>query len=101
MSNSQIKANRGSYIEFQMEWPNGGGGAADLTGYSVRLIDVSPARQFVPQVSFANQAAGLLDILIPWDDNMPDDRNFEFRIQIENDTTGVQKSTNLLTVLYE
>lgn len=90
--------NAGSDLAVQFAWPDGNGGAADLTGYTIEAIDVHPALTDALAVAIDDAAAGLISIAITWSDQIPRGRVAHFRLRL---TSGQRVTTNLLWLQVE
>lgn len=96
---SNFYQNRGSDLEFYLNWPDGAGGYADLTGWTVTAFEADA--EFVPNltVSLVDPATGLISARVEWDDSFEPKRSYVFRIQIINGNE--HQATNALTVVYQ
>lgn len=92
-------ANRGSDLEFSMNWPNGIGGNLDLTGYTVDGYEVDPAIVDALELTITNPVQGLIDGKIVWNENLPSETEMRFRIRVTNAERKI--TTNLLKVVYK
>ncbi len=82
--------NRGSDLTFSFNWPNGAGGNADLTGFTVAAFEAHPALAPHLALTLANPATGLITGRVEWSDSLPMGRIASFRVRItqgQNDTT--------------
>jgi hypothetical protein len=87
--------NAGSDLEAQLTWPNGSGGAANLTGYTVSAIDIEPNLAPHLTVEFISAPAGTIRIRVDWSDSLPLGRVMYFRILLVS-ASGERTSTNLI-----
>lgn len=87
--------NWGSDLRKQFNWPNGAGGNANLTGFTLSVIDVHP--QLVGAVSavILTPATGLIEIRVDWADTIPRSRTSNFRLKITSGA-GIDDATNAL-----
>lgn len=92
-----IVINYGSDLNFTFNWPDGGGGNADLTGYTVALTDLSHAwlSDYVTS-EVTDEGVGLITIDLQWHDKMPMGRVMHFRIAISQ--SGYDITTNRLWI---
>ena len=97
--NDTFYVNRGTDLNFSFNWPDGNGGNANLTGYTVSAMDVNPRLVPYLTVTLTDPPTGLISGRIEWNDSLPANGSVEFRIKI---TQGVNDtSTNLLKVVYQ
>ena len=87
--------NWGSDLRKQFNWPNGAGGNADLTGYTLSVIDVNPLLVGAVSAVIITAATGLIEIRVDWVDTIPRSRTANFRLKITSGT-GIDASTNAL-----
>lgn len=90
--------NAGSDLAVQFAWPDGNGGGADLTGYTIEAIDVHPSLASALSVSIADPASGLIALAVTWSDQIPRGRVAHFRLRL---TSGQRVTTNLLWLQVE
>lgn len=91
--------NRGTDLNFSFNWPDGAGGNADLTGFTVAAFDVNPRLAPYLTITLTDPLEGLITGRVEWNDSLPANGSADFRIRItqgSNDT-----STNLLKVVYQ
>lgn len=91
--------NRGTDLTFSFNWPNGSGGNADLTGFTVSAFEVHPLLAPHLTLTLTTPATGLISGRVEWADTLPMGRVASFRVRITqgaNDTT-----TNPLWVDYK
>lgn len=96
---SLFKVNRGSDLQFLLQWPDGPG-TADLTGYAVNLFEPDSKLDGLITATLTDPATGSIRVRVEWDDALPTAEPMTFRLQIDNGA-GEQQSTNLLAVTYE
>lgn len=116
---AQFEINRGSDLSFAFNWPDGAGGNADLTGYTVDIvfpqatvtsalsttqtIDVtSPAPSTALEVSAAltTPSSGLITVTMQWNDALPLGNISSFRVRITApDTTTTTTNEMRVTVV--
>ena len=90
--------NRGTDLAFSFNWPNGAGGNANLTGFTVAGFEVTPAAAAYLTLTLTNPATGLITGRLEWNDALPGGRVVNFRVRISqgaNDT-----ATNPIWVEY-
>jgi hypothetical protein len=92
-----VNVNRGTDFSFSFNWPNGEGGKADLTDFTVTAYEINPDQTI--NVEITNPSEGLITVEIPWVENRQINSNLDFRIMIEQD--GVKTTTNIISVRYE
>lgn len=97
--NNIFRVNRGSDLEFKLNWPNGIGGNLDLTDYTVDGYEVDPALVPVLTLTITDAATGLITGRVEWDENLPEYQEMGFRIRIRKGT--LDTTTNLLKVAYQ
>ena len=88
--------NWGSDLTAVFNWPDGSGGDADLTGWTVDAIDVHPALVGFLTVTLTDPPTGEITISVQWDDTMPYGRVMRFRVRIS--LGGQEATTNRLWV---
>lgn len=101
MSDSTFHVNRGSDLSFAIAWPNGAGGAADLTGHTVTIFEPSPFVEDAITATLVDAVNGTIQVKIEWE-SITNNKTAEhsFRVRID-DGAGEQQSTNKLTVIYQ
>ena len=97
--NSTFEVNRGSDFTFSINWPDGAGGNADLTGYTVGLIDVAAALAPYITATLTDAATGQITTRVEWSDTFRTGQTMRFRLQVAQD--GNENSTNLLGVVFK
>ena len=98
MATSTFNVNTGSDLSFQITWPDGAGAAADLTGYTLNIIDAHSALTGLVTATSADLATGIVSVRVEWDDASPVKTLLHFRVQVSLGTE--QQSTNRLKVYY-
>lgn len=98
MSN-KFELNRGSDLTTTFNWPDGAGGNADLTGYTVTIFEPAPALADYITATITDEATGLISIRVEWSDTFKTGQLMRFRVQISLGTE--QQSTNELGVVYK
>jgi hypothetical protein len=99
MINPTIRANRGSDVDFQIAWKYDDGDAADLVGWDLALMDVSPELVSHLSATISDPANGIITGKIDWDDSLVTRKNYFFRIQLSFDGDD-ESSTQLIQVRY-
>lgn len=89
--------NKGSFLNFSFNWPNGSGGNANLSGYSVTSFDVHEDLVGLLSLSLTTPATGLITGLITWNSKFLLGKNLYFRIKIIS-PSNVPTTTNKLWV---
>ncbi len=91
-----FEINRGSDLEFTLNWPDGAGGNADLTGYTVDLFDVSANAVSFLTATLTTAATGLITVNFQWDDSIENGKTIYFRVRIVLGT--LDQTTNKLWI---
>lgn len=101
MSDSTFRVNRGSDLTFSYNHPDGAGGNADLTGWTVSIFEPSSFIADAITATLEDPASGLIQIRVDWEliTNTKVEAH-SFRVLIDNGA-GEQQSTNKLTVVYQ
>ena len=95
-----FEINKGSTLRRGITWPNGSGGAANLTGYTVDLTDVSSGLVAAGMTAtFTNAAAGQIELLLTDEGSatLALGRVHTFRIRLTQ-PNGDAITTNLLWI---
>lgn len=91
----------GSDFRADCTWPDGAGGAANLTGYTISLVDIAGDLGSAFAVAWISAAAGTFRITgtwdAAWDANIADRVLGQFRVYINSGTDD--SATDLVTVL--
>jgi len=98
MANSTFEVNTGSDLSFSVPWPDGAGGNADLTGYSLEIIDLHPSLTGLVTATSADLSTGVVVVRVEWADATPVKTLLHFRVQVS--LGAEQQSTNRLKVYY-
>lgn len=98
MTTEPFNVNWGSDLQFDIPWPNGAGGNADLTGWTVSLLDVSDDITGLVTVESPDLSTGVITVRLEWSSLLLKSRTYRFRVQISKD--GEDQSTNLMRVIY-
>jgi len=88
--------NRGSTVDFSLVWPDGAGGTANLTGFTVDAFEPHANLAAHLTLTLVDAATGLISGRIVWDDAMPDGSFMTFRIRVSGG--GGVTTTNRLQV---
>jgi hypothetical protein len=99
MSNNKFERNRGSDLSFSFNWPDGAGGNADLTGYTVAIFEPAAALADYITATITDAATGLIAVRVEWSDTFRTGQLMRFRLQISQGTE--QQSTNEMGVIYK
>lgn len=99
MRNNTFYVNRGSDLEFTFNWPDGAGGNADLTGYTVTSFEPDAALADQTTVTLTDPATGEITVRIEWLDEQKTGVNMPLRLQISSGEE--QQSTNMMNVVYK
>lgn len=91
--------NRGTDLAFSFNWPDGGGGSADLTGYTISAFEADPAIASYLSLTLVDAANGLISGVLAWNDALPMGRVASFRVRITKD--GTHTTTSPLWVQYQ
>jgi len=95
-----FKVNKGSDFSASFNWPNGSGGNADLTGYTVAIYDASTALTGFITATLTTANVGLITVAITWSETFTTGRDMSFRVKITS-PGGVDTTTNELFVLIQ
>lgn len=98
MSENVFEVFAGSDLPFSFNWPDGAGGNADLTGYTVSKYRVNAAIDANTTVTLTNPATGEISVRIEWDESYSLGEHYEFRVLISIGTD--QRSTEEMRVIY-
>lgn len=96
--NLQQSANRGSVFDFAFTWPDSAG-PADLSGWEIAAMDVSPTIANLLTVAITDAPNGEVEGKIAWDDAIEANKTYTFRLQITKAGEDPD-STNLIEVTY-
>jgi hypothetical protein len=99
METATFNVNRGSDLTFEITWPDGAGGAADLTGYTVGIFEPSPAIAGLVTATMDDPATGVIRVRIEWADGTPCRKRMTFRVSVS--IGDEDQTTNLLAVIYK
>lgn len=66
MADDTFILNHGSDFEWSFTWPDGAGGAANLTGYTAAFHDAHPDVVDRATVTITNAAVGTIRVSMPW-----------------------------------
>ena len=66
MDDQTFILNHGSDFDWSFNWPDGAGGSANLTGYTVELHDAHADMVDRATVTITNAAAGAIRVHMPW-----------------------------------
>lgn len=97
--NDTFTVNAGSDLTFSFQWPDGLGGFADLTGWTVDAVDTHPALEPQLSVALVDAPTGVIAIRIDWADTLPLGRVASFRLRISQGEN--QATSNELWVKYQ
>jgi hypothetical protein len=97
MSDSLV-INAGSDLNLTFTWPSGvAGQGANLTSYTVDLVDVSAHLVGLLSVALTNAAQGEITITLTWADTIPLGRSSYFRVRLIA-PDGTRTTLNLLFI---
>lgn len=99
MASSTFEVNSGSDLTFSIPWPDGAGGNADLSGYTLNIIDVHSALAGLVTATSADLSTGVVVVRVEWADASPVKTLLHFRVQVS--LGAEQQSTNRLKVYYK
>ena len=100
MTNTFI-LNEGSDFSFTFNWPNGSGGNANLTGFTVEVFDIPTSLAPFVTSQITTPSTGLIATTVTWNPKLSfGSPKLSFRIRIVS-PSGVKTSTNLLSVVYQ
>jgi hypothetical protein len=96
---TRLQPNRGSDVDFSLVWKDSDNLPADLFGYTVQLLDVTPELADYLTVAITDEANGGITGRIEWDASLLAGVNYRFRVQV---TLGAEDdATNLIEVTYQ
>jgi hypothetical protein len=96
---TRLQPNRGSDVDFSLVWKDSDNDPADLFGYTVQVLDVTPELAPYLTVSITDPAIGVITGRIEWDTSLLAGVNYRFRVQV---TLGTEDdATNLIEVTYQ
>ncbi|MEM9700240.1 MAG: hypothetical protein AAF943_15785 [Pseudomonadota bacterium] len=98
MTDQVFNLNWGSDLQFQFAWPNGAGSAADLTGYTISVLEYSAQLTGFIAAQIVNASTGVVQIDVQWDSSFPKNQTLKFRLQIQSG--AYHDSTNELGIIY-
>jgi hypothetical protein len=84
---SQITINKGSDLNFVINWKNPDGTPFDLTGYTASAYDSVPTLSFVFFV--VDAAGGVINCGLPWSENYASYSALIFRIKISDGLNNI------------
>ena len=84
--NDAIPLTVGGSQSATITWPDGAGGAANLTGYDVAAFDVHPDLAGHITVTMLNAATGQIAVKMLWAEGMPVGQLMHFRIRLTPQT---------------
>lgn len=101
MSEAVWIVNKGSGLVYQFNWPDGAGGNANLSGYTVDAYEPATEIASFLAITLVTPAVGLIQVQVSWDASLAaDDLDLTFRVRI-NPPSGQPQTTNLQRVVYE
>jgi hypothetical protein len=96
---TRLQPNRGSDVDFSLVWKDSDNDPADLFGYTVQALDVTPELAAYLTVTITDAANGVITGRIEWDTSLLAGVNYQFRVQV---TLGTDDdATNLIEVTYQ
>jgi len=96
---TRLQPNRGSDVDFSLVWKDSDNDPADLFGYTVQALDVTPELAPYLTVTITDPANGVITGRIEWDASLLAGVNYRFRVQV---TLGTEDdATNLIEVTYQ
>ena len=93
----ELRINRGSDLNFTMEWETDGGNPIPLTGATVRVFEPHPALAGAVSLTVADEAGGVIAGRVNWRSGMMTGRHMTFRVQISVGEDDI--STRLIWVV--
>jgi len=90
--------NKGTDLNFTFNWPDGAGGNADLTGYTVAAYDVDSAISSLLTVTLTTANVGLITVSLQWDETLS--IGVEYKFRIKSTLSALDVSTNEFIVWY-
>lgn len=96
---TRLQPNRGSDVTFTLAWKDSANLPADLFGYTVQTLDVTPELLPYLTVTISDPANGVIVGRIEWNAALLAGVNYRFRVQV---TLGTEDdATNLIEVTYQ
>jgi len=96
----QIRPNRGTGFPVDFVWKDALNQPAELTGWQIGLMDVSPDFVGLLTVGFVDQSVGSVHVEVNWDDRLQAKKVYTFRVQITHPTEKPQ-ATPPVEVIYQ
>lgn len=98
MADDTFILNHGGDFNWSFNWPDGAGGSANLTGYTVELYDAHADVASRATVTITNAAAGTIQMSLPWvGPHMTRGKWMHFALRITS-PSGVRHPTNQLWI---
>jgi hypothetical protein len=94
----RIPVNRGTDFVLSWNWKDINGDNANLTGYTIQTMDVTPAIADDLSAEITTPATGLITARIEWNDAFEAGVSYYFRVQISSG--GNDTGSNLFRVVY-
>ncbi len=98
MSTSTFAVNRGSDLTFELNWPDGQNGNADLTGHTVSIFEPDKRLDGLISATLTDAPNGTIRIRVEWADGLPSKTPMRFRLMTTNGAEN--QTTNQLAVEY-
>jgi hypothetical protein len=95
----RIPVNRGTDFVLAWNWKDINGDNANLTGYTIQTMDVTPAIADDLSVEITTPATGLITARIEWNNAFEAGVAYRFRVQVSSGGNDV--GSNLLQVVYQ
>jgi hypothetical protein len=96
----QVRPNRGTGFPVDFVWRDAANEPADLFGWQIGLMDVSPDFDGLLIVGFVDQSVGSVRVHVNWDNRLQARKVYTFRVQITHPTEKPQ-STPPIEVIYQ
>ncbi len=93
-----INRHSGAVVSFN--WKNADETNANLTGWTLAVVDKSTAINSLVSAVITTESTGLITITITWDDALVANQEYYFRIKLTK-SGELPKSSNLITVVYQ
>jgi hypothetical protein len=95
---STFEVTRGTDMVLQWNWQTIDETDANLTGYTIQTMDVTPEIADDLSVEITTPATGLITARIEWNDDFVAGTAYYFRVQISSGGNDI--GTNLIRVVY-
>lgn len=94
-----LRVNYGSDLEVDLPWPNGEGGNADLTGWTIEPFDVDERLDGLVSTAAADPSTGVVRFAVQWADGHRKGAPLRSRVRVSRG--GQDATSNEIWVIYE